>query len=389
MVHARAEFARYLRTETIGGIIMLGATVLALVVANSPLDQWYFDVRDTTLGPSGLRLSVGHWAADGLLAVFFFVAGLELKRELVVGELRQWRQAALPVFAALGGMLVPALVALAIAAGAPGGSDAWPVPVATDIAFALAVLAVTASALPASVRLFLLSLAVVDDLGAILLIALLFTSNISWPALGGAIALLALYALAQKLRIRSWLIYAPIALGTWYFVYESGVHATIAGVALGLLTRVKSDPGETFPPAERMEHLFQPISAGLCVPLFAFFAAGLALSSKMLDGFASDRVVWAVLIGLVVGKFLGVLSGSFLAIKLRVAALSSDLHWRDLIALSILAGCGFTVSLLIAELAFDSADQRDRVKLAVLMGSAIASLAAAFALRLRLRARNN
>jgi NhaA family Na+:H+ antiporter len=388
---ASFEFAQYLRTETIGGMVLLGATALALVAANSPLSDAYADLRNTAVGPESLHLAltIGDWAKDGLLAVFFFVAGLELKRELVVGELRDRRQALLPVFAALGGMLGPALLCLAIAAGEPGAGRAWPVPVATDIAFALAVLAITASRLPSSVRLFLLSLAVVDDLGAIALIAGLYTEDISWLALGAAAALLLLYRLLQYGRIRSSFLYVPIALATWAAVHEAGIHATIAGVALGLLTRVTHDAGEHESPGERLEHRLQPVSAGVCVPVFAFFAAGIPLDGAALRGFTGDRIAWAVVIGLVVGKLVGVLGGAMLSVALRLAKLPDDLHWRDLAAVSVLAGCGFTVSLLITELAFAGTDQVERIKMAVLVGSLTASLLAAGLLHLRVRARDS
>ncbi len=387
---AAESFAQYLRTETIGGVVMLAATALALVAANSPLSGPYTGLRDTVVGPESLHaaLTVGDWAKDGLLSVFFFVAGLELKRELVVGELRDRRAAVLPVFAALGGMVVPALVCLAVSAGAPGGGRAWPVPVATDIAFALAVLAITASTLPASVRLFLLSLAVVDDLGAIALIAVLYTSHIAWLAIAASAALLAAYWLLQRQRVRSVWIYVPLALATWTAVHWSGVHATIAGVALGLLTRVRHDPDEDESPAERLEHRLQPWSAGLCVPLFAFFAAGIALDADALNGFVGDRVAWGVVAGLVVGKAVGVLGGALGAIRLRLATLPEDIHWRDLAAVAVLSGCGFTVSLLIAELAF-AGEQAERVKTAVLAASVVASLLAAGLLHLRVRARSS
>jgi NhaA family Na+:H+ antiporter len=384
-----SEFARFLRTETIGGVILLAVTALALLVANSPLAGSYLRLRDTVVGPESLHLalSIGDWAKDGVLAVFFFVAGLELKREFVVGELRDRRAALLPVFAALGGMVGPALVCLAIATGAPGGGQAWPVPVATDIAFALAVLAITASRLPASVRLFLLSLAVVDDLGAIAVIAALYTTHVSWLALAGSAVLLVIYWLLQYGRVRSAWIYVPLALAVWAAVHSSGIHATIAGVALGLLTRVRRDISEAESPAERLEHRLQPLSAGVCVPLFAFFAAGIVLDMDALRSFTADRVAWAVVAGLVVGKFVGVLSGALAAVGLRLAKLPADMHWRDLAAVSVLSGCGFTVSLLIAELAYEGDPQAERIKMAVLAASLVASLLAAGLLHLRVRAR--
>ncbi|MBA2389393.1 MAG: Na+/H+ antiporter NhaA [Geodermatophilaceae bacterium] len=384
------ELTRFLRTETIGGAIMLGAAVIALIWINSPIGGSYTALRDTEIGPQSLHLnlSLGTWAADGLLAVFFFVAGLELKRELVVGELRSIKAAMLPVFAAIGGIVVPAGLAALVMFGAPGAGRAWAIPVATDIAFALAVLAIAACSLPRSVRLFLLSLAVVDDLGAIVLIAVLFTASLSLLALLAAAALLAVYAILQHRRVRSAWLYVPIAVGTWIAVHESGIHATVAGVALALLTRVRADEGEDEAPAARLEHRLQPVSAGFCVPVFAFFAAGVSISATALGGVFTDRVALGVVLGLVVGKFLGVLGGAVLAVRLRLATLNDELRWRDISAVAVLGGVGFTVSLLITELAFEDPMILERVKIAVLIASAGASLIGAALLRRRVSVRS-
>lgn len=389
-IEAHSEVVRFLRTEQIGGLVLLGATALALLVANSPLADWYDRLGDTVIGPAALHLdlSVDTWAKDAVLAVFFVVAGLELKRELVVGELRHPRQAMLPIAGAIGGMVMPALVCLTVAWGAPGGADAWPVPVATDIAFALAVLAITARDLPASLRVFLLSLAIVDDLGAIALIAILFHAKFSLLALLAAVAAVGVYVLLQQRRVRGWYVYLPLALLIWYLVHESGIHATIAGVAIGLATRVKPDPGEKESPAMKLEHQLQPLSAGVCVPIFAFFAAGIPLNPSALASMFTDRAALGVLSGLVVGKTVGVLGGAALAVKVRLARLPEALHWRDLAAVAVLTGVGFTVSLLIAELAFDDGLAQDRIKGAVLVGSLVASLLAALLLRRRVRAHN-
>src|SRR4051794_6500555 len=267
--------------ETVGGTILLAATALALLAANGPWADAYHALRDLELGPHLLHLdlTVGDWAKDGLLALFFFVAGLELKRELVVGELSRFKQAILPVVAAAGGMVVPALVALSVAWGTPGIERAWAIPVATDIAFALGVLALTASNLPSSARVFLLSLAVVDDLGAIVVIAVVFTTGFDLVAVAVAVAALALYAFLQHKRVRTPWLYVPLALITWVAVHSAGVHATIAGVALGLLTRVRPDEGEAEAPALRLEHRLQPWSAAVAVPVFALFAAGISVNA--------------------------------------------------------------------------------------------------------------
>ncbi|WET79181.1 Na+/H+ antiporter NhaA [Amycolatopsis sp. QT-25] len=387
-----ADFARYLRTETTGGMILLGATAIALLWANSPVDDLYRAIRDFRLGPEflHLNLTIGDWAKDGLLALFFFVAGLELKRELVVGELSRFKQAILPVVAAIGGMVVPALVALAVGWGTPGIERAWAIPVATDIAFALGVLALTASNLPNSARVFLLSLAVVDDLGAILVIAILFTAKFDLVAAGVAVVALALYAYLQKRRVRSAWIHVPLALITWIAVHSAGIHATIAGVALGLLTRVRADEGEEHAPAIRLEHRLQPWSAAVAVPLFALFAAGIKVDGESLGAVFTTALPLAVLIGLVGGKLLGIFTASLLAVKFKLAEKPRGMGWRDIGALSMLGGVGFTVSLLIADLALDG-EAVELAKAAVLIASAIASLSAAAMLvhRSRVHARED
>ena len=372
------EFGRFLRTETVGGFILLAATAIALLAANGPLADTYLSLRDTEIGPHflHLNLTVGDWAKDGLLALFFFVAGLELKRELVLGELSRLKNALLPVIAAVGGMVVPALLALGIGWGDPRMAQAWAIPVATDIAFALGVLALTASGLPTSARIFLLSLAVVDDVGAILVIAIVFTGSFDLVAAAAAVALLALYWFLQHKRVRTPWLYVPVVVATWVAVHSTGVHATIAGVALALLTRVRADDGEADSPGLRLEHRLQPWSAGLVVPLFALFAAGIPLNGEVLGELFTDRLALAVIIGLVVGKLAGIVGFSLLATRFGIARLPSDLGKRDLVAVAMLGGVGFTVSLLIADLALDGRDM-ELAKGAVLVASMLASLLAA------------
>ena len=380
--------ARALRQETVGGMLLLAAAVVALVWANGPWSESYETVRTTKVGPEalGLDLDLQHWTADGLLAIFFFVAGLELKRELVVGQLRHIADAALPVAAAVCGMVGPALVYVAITRLSDGSGSGWAVPTATDIAFALAVLAVVGSRLPPAVRAFLLTLAVVDDLGAILIIAVLFTDDLVLWALGAAAAGLALYAVLQRLRFQTRWVYVPLALIVWALVHESGIHATIAGVALGLLTRVRPDPDEAHSPAERLEHRWRPLSAGLAVPAFALMSAGVAVSLSDLEAAAGDIAALGVVGGLVLGKFLGVLGGTWATVRFTRAELSPDVRWADMTAVALLSGIGFTVSLLIAELAFaDDPDRLEHVKAAVLVGSLLAALLAAAVLRRRSR----
>ncbi|WP_216213616.1 Na+/H+ antiporter NhaA [Amycolatopsis aidingensis] len=384
---AVAEFARYLRTETTGGIILLVATAVALIWANSPLGDIYRSIREFEIGPEllHLNLSVGDWAKDGLLALFFFVVGLELKREMVVGELSNLKAATLPIVAAIGGMIIPAAIALSIGWGEPGMDQAWAIPVATDIAFALGVLAVTGSNLPSSARVFLLSLAVVDDLGAIIVIAVLFTTKFDLVAGGIAVASLALYAWLQHKRIRTPWLYVPLAVITWVAVHSAGIHATIAGVALGLLTRVRPDPEEHEAPAIRLEHRLQPWSAALAVPVFALFAAGIEVSGESLGEVFTGALPLAVMIGLVGGKFIGIFGASVLAVRTRLATLPRGVGWRDIAALAMLGGVGFTVSLLIADLSL-TGETTELAKAAVLLASAIASLTAAALLVRRSRA---
>ncbi|MBB5956736.1 NhaA family Na+:H+ antiporter [Saccharothrix tamanrassetensis] len=383
---AVAEFARYLRTETVGGMVLLAATAVALIWANSPLSGTYTALRDFHVGPESLHLSlsVGDWAKDGLLAIFFFVAGLELKRELVIGELNNFKAAILPVLAAVGGMVVPAVVALGVGWGEPGIERAWAIPVATDIAFALGVLAITASGLPSSLRVFLLSLAVVDDLGAIILIAVLFTAQFDVLAALAAVALLALYAFLQHKRVTTPWLYVPIALGTWVAVHSAGIHATIAGVALALLTRVRKDHYEHEAPALRLEHRLQPWSAGLAVPVFALFAAGVPVSLEALGSLFEDRLALGVMLGLVVGKLVGIVGASALAVLFKAAVWPSGAGPRDIVAVAMLGGVGFTVSLLISDLALDG-PAAEQAKAAVLLASMAASLLAAVLLVRRSR----
>ncbi|MFD6288548.1 Na+/H+ antiporter NhaA [Streptomyces sp. NPDC060205] len=384
----RTFVADALRTETVGGVLLLIAAVAALVWANTPLRENYESVRDFHVGPAalGLNLSVEHWAADGLLAVFFFVAGIELKRELVAGDLKDPRAAALPVVAALCGMAVPALVYTLVNVTGGGSLAGWAVPTATDIAFALAVLAVLGTSLPSALRAFLLTLAVVDDLFAILIIAVFFTDDLNFAALGGAVAGLALFWLLLRKGVRGWYVYVPLALVVWGLMYNSGIHATVAGVAMGLMLRctTRADEGEEHSPGEHVEHLVRPLSAGLAVPLFALFSAGVAVSGGALGEVFSRPETLGVVLGLVVGKAVGIFGGTWLTARFTSASLSDDLAWPDVFAVATLAGIGFTVSLLIGELAFtDDPALGDGVKAAVLTGSLIATVLSGVLLKLR------
>ncbi|MFM9706440.1 Na+/H+ antiporter NhaA [Streptomyces galilaeus] len=383
----RNYVADALRTETVGGVLLLVAAVTSLIWANTPaLHDSYESVSHYHLGPEalGLNLSIEHWAADGLLAVFFFVAGIELKRELVAGELKDPRAAALPVVAALCGMAAPALVYVVTNLTGGGSLGGWAVPTATDIAFALAVLAVIGTSLPNALRAFLLTLAVVDDLFAILIIAVFFTESIDFAALGGAVLGLVVFWLLLRKGVRGWYVYVPLALVIWALMYNSGVHATIAGVAMGLMLRCSTREGEKHSPGEQIEHLVRPLSAGLAVPLFALFSAGVVISGGAVADVFTQPETLGVVLGLVVGKTVGIFGGTWLTVRFTRASLSEDLAWADVFAVASLAGIGFTVSLLIGELAFEGdAVLTDEIKAAVLIGSVIAAALATVLLKLR------
>lgn len=382
----RTFLADALRAETVGGLLLLAAAAAALIWANTPVGESYETVRNFRLGPAaiGLHLSVQHWAADGLLALFFFVAGIELKRELVAGDLSDRRAAALPVAAAICGMVMPAVVYTAVNAAWGGSLAGWAVPTATDIAFALAVLAVIGSSLPSALRAFLLTLAVVDDLCAILIIAIFFTDKLNYWALSGALIGLVVFWLLLRREVHGWYVYVPLALVIWGLMHNSGVHATVAGVAMGLMLRCHRREGERQSPGERIEHLARPLSAGLAVPLFALFSAGVMVSGSTLSAVFTRPETLGVILGLVVGKAVGIFGGAWLTARFTRAELNEDLVWPDMFAVAVLGGIGFTVSLLIGSLAFtDDLALAEETKVAVLLGSLVATVLATALLKLR------
>lgn len=362
-----------LRSETVGGALALGAALIAVAWANSPWAGGYDDLRHLQVGP----LDLEHWASEGALTLFFYVAGLELKRELLVGSLRRPADALVPVVAAAAGVGVPALLFLVVNLDG-GHPEGWAIPAATDIAFALAVLAVVGKALPTELRAFLLTMAVVDDLIVVVVIAVFFTTtlHLAWLVLAGA--LLVVFALLQRFRGESWLWYVPLALACWWTVHESGVHATVAGVAMGLLTRVLPDDGEDESPAQALEHHLSPWTSGVAVPFFALLAAGVEIGGGALD----DPVVAGVVLGLVVGKPVGVLGGAWLVVRLTRAELNPGIGWRDLTGVALLAGIGFTVALLVSDLSLDGA-LADSAKIAVLAGSFTSAIVGGLVLRRR------
>jgi NhaA family Na+:H+ antiporter len=379
-----SRVAAVLRRETVGGVLLLVGTVIALVWANSSWSDAYAALRDTRVGPSSLHLdlTLGAWAADGLLAIFFFVAGLELKREFVAGDLRDPRRAALPVAAAVGGMAVPALIYVLVNLGTGDGAlRGWAIPTATDIAFALAVLAVISTHLPTALRTFLLTLAVVDDLLAITIIAVFYTAELSAGFLALSLVSIAVFGLLVQKQIRSPWLLVPLAVLAWSLMHASGVHATVAGVLLAFTVPVT--PGT----AERFEHRFRPLSAGVAVPVFAFFAAGVTVGglSGLADALA-DTIALGIVTALVVGKTAGITAATWLVARFTRAELDDDLSWWDVVGLALLGGIGFTVSLLIGELAFGAGSVRDEhAKVGVLVGTVAAAALAAVLLRLRNR----
>lgn len=383
--NSRSRIRRLLQNETYSGALLLVAATAAMIIANSPWSEWYFSLSNTVIGPEAiyLDLKISTWAADGLLAIFFFVAGMELKYELASGSLSNRANAAVPIAAALGGMMVPAAIFFAINAGTPSAKG-WGIPMATDIAFALAVLGIAGRRLPIELRAFLLSLAVVDDLGAIMVIAIFYSSSIALTYLLASAACVVVFAAAQRKGIRSPLLYLPLGLASWAFLHESGVHATIAGVALGLAMRIEIKDGETESPLESALDKFHPWSAGLCVPVFAFFAAGVSIVGISVAQTFSSPVSVGVMLGLVVGKPIGILGFAWLAARFTKAELSKSLYWGDVLAIGLLAGVGFTVSLLITQLAFVGDAELDALaRLSVLMASIIAATLAVVALQIR------
>lgn len=396
-----ARITALLRKETVGGVLLVVAAAVAIIWANSPWAGSYLGLRDLEVGyePWHLRLSLGSWAADGLLAVFFFLVGLELKREFVAGDLRRWDRALVPVAAAFGGVLVPALIYVALNTGGDT-LRGWAIPTATDIAFAVAVLAIIGSHLPSPLRLFLLTLAVVDDLIAIVIIAVVYSGDLDVTALAWSLVPLLLYAVLarrprQLLRERrryAWLLLLPVGIVFWALVHASGIHATIAGVVLGFLVPVRTstrrgedpdDPGL----AEVFEHRFRPLSAGVAVPVFAFFSAGVAVGG--VEGFTSaltDPVTIGIVLGLVLGKPVGITLTTWAVTRFTRSELDPAVGWPDVVGVGTLAGIGFTVSLLVAELSFGvGTPHGDHAKVGIFLASLLAALLGGGLLSLRNR----
>ncbi len=401
----------FLDAEASSGILLLAATVAALVWANSPwrggYEELWRSVLTIRLGGWTVAEDLRHWVNDGLMSLFFLVVGLEIKREFTTGELRTFRAASLPAVAALGGMVVPAGIYLIVTAGA-AGTRGWGVPMATDIAFALGVLTLAARRAPAGLKPFLLTLAIVDDIGAILVIAVFYSVDISWGALLAAALLVAATVTLRRIGVRAAVPYLVLGVALWGAFFESGVHPTIAGVILGLLTpavpfqrpdavsqeatrvadETVDDPDppdadadawlylqwlsrEAVSPLARVEAVLHPWTTGLVIPLFALANAGVEVSARVLRSAATDPVAIGIVLGLVVGKFAGVMGASYVGVRAGLGVLPSGVRWRDLAGAAAVAGIGFTVSLFIAELAF-AGGLLDVAKIGILAGSLVA-----------------
>ena len=375
----------FLATESAGGILAVGGAVAALIwvnVAPHSYNSLWSHELSISLGHHALQLSLKHWVNDGLMALFFLVVGLEIKRELVLGELRVLRRAALPIVAAIGGMVIPAALFAVINSGTDT-SHGWGVPMATDIALALGVIALLGRHIvPPSLSLFLLAVAIVDDIGAIVVIAVFYSNGIQVTWLAAAAAMVALTVLLRRLRVTAMWPFVAIGLAMWFSLHEAGVHATIAGVIMGLLAPTAAPPGpNTVSVVERLEHGLHPFTSFLIVPLFAVSNAGIQFDNALLDGVLSSHAFWGVVIGLVIGKPVGITLASWLAVRAGVAEYPTGVRLAQVGAVGAVAGIGFTVSLFVSELAFTHADQLGQAKFGVLIASIVAGLIGVVALR--------
>lgn len=387
---AGTRLREWVLRDTTGGLLLIVAAVLGLAWANSPWREVHQGLSSTVVGPAALHLdlSLAKWAVDGLLAIFFFTVGLELKHEFVAGSLRSLRLAAVPMIAAVGGMVVPAVVfvSIVLAMGDRGAVGGWAIPTATDIAFAVAVLAIFGRGLPKALRLFLLTLAVVDDLLAITVIAVFYTESIDMLWLAVSLAAVAAFGVVVRTKPAPWWALIPIALVAWTAMHASGVHATVAGVLMGFTVPALAVFGERHPRTEHYVEKVAPWSNGIALPIFAFFSAGVTVVGADAGAILGQPVVVAIVCALVLGKLIGVMGMTALVTKLTPLRLPDAIGVRDLLPVGLLTGIGFTVSLLIADLSFATGSAESAgARLAVLIGTAIAATLAAVALRLSAR----
>lgn len=384
----REALANRLREETFAGIVLLGAVAFAFAWANSPWQDTYHAIAKTYLGPEslGLRMNVAHWAADGLLAIFFFIIGLELKTEFTTGSLRRLDRALLPMLAAVFGMAVPATIYATIqVVTASPYLQGWAIPTATDIAFAVALLGIFGRGLPPAARVFLLTLAVVDDLLAIIVIAVFYSDGVDLLMLVASLAAVAAFGALVQRRITRWWILIPLAALAWALMYRSGVHATIAGVILGAVVPARTRSHERESLTHHFAHAVGPISAGIALPVFAFFSAGITLTGGF--GMLANTVSAGIIAGLVAGKVIGIWGSVLLLTRFTPLELGNGIDPPDVLGVSLLAGIGFTVSMLIAQLSFGDDPIADSAKLAIVVASLIAAILGGITLRLRVRVR--
>ncbi len=374
---AAAILARFLSSEAAGGLVLVAAALAALIVANSPLSENYFALLHTVW--SGL--SVEHWINDGLMAIFFLMVGLEIKREALAGGLSTWSQRALPGFAAVGGMVVPALIYIAINWGNPKTMGGWAIPAATDIAFALGVLSLLGKRVPISLKVFLAALAIIDDLGAVVIIAFFYTSGLSMPMLLASLTTLVILIAMNRLGVRRLFLYLLVGGVLWFFVLQSGVHATLAGVALALCIPMGTPEEEARSPLLFLEEKLHSWVAFAVVPIFGFANAGVSLAGISMENLV-DPVPLGVALGLLVGKQVGVFLLAALAIRMGLAKMPEGSNWLQLYGVALLCGIGFTMSLFIGNLAFPGSPHLiNEVKVGVLIGSILAAIGGVIVLR--------
>ncbi|OLP62299.1 Na(+)/H(+) antiporter NhaA [Xaviernesmea oryzae] len=378
----QSSLRRFLDHEAAGGLVLMVVAALALITANSPLAGAYAEALHLEIGP----LSLQHWINDALMAVFFLLVGLEIKREMLDGQLSSWSRRLLPGAAAAGGMLVPALFYISLNGSNPAALKGWAIPTATDIAFALGVISLLGRRVPASLKIFLAALAIIDDLGAVVIIALFYTAHLNLLALGGAaLVLIGLFAL-NRLKVKALLPYLALGLLLWILVFASGIHATLAGVMLALTIPLKVTPGKpeadhAHSPLHRLEHWLHKPVAFLIVPIFGFANAGVSFAGVSAALF-SEPLTMGVASGLLLGKLIGVSGVVFLLVKLGLADLPAQASWGQMIGTAFLCGIGFTMSLFIGLLAFDEPAVQDHVKIGILLGSLAAGLLGALCLAL-------
>ncbi len=376
--HVSVFFNTFLKDESISGKLILLASLLALVVVNTPLLETYSSFWHTNLsiglGNWAMSQDLRHWVNEGLMAFFFLVVGLEIKRELVNGELRDLKVATLPVFAAIGGMIVPALIYLSLNLGQPELVRGWGIPIATDIAFAVGILMLLGKRVPLPLKIFLLTLAIADDIGAIIVVALFYAEIIHFGYLFVSLLLIFGLWLFKKHLVGKVSIFIGIGLVLWVTTHLSGIHASIVGAALGLLAPISNNSTGTSV-AEKLERVFLPIATFVALPLFAFANAGIVLSSHTLIDSSSVSVVWGIVLGLVVGKVSGIVGASWLIVRLGKASLPDSVSWLQIVGVGFIAGIGFTVSIFITELAFGSNQQLlVTAKLSIFIASALSAL---------------